>query len=152
MRYLLDDDSLDHLRYSTVLCRPRTDGVHICRRKALRIRSLRILPSVYGAIYGVSNSVYGAVFDLRIWPSVYGVKTPYMAPYTEAKIRSSVYGAIYGDGVAPYMAPYTELKKISVYGAIYGAIYGVNVAPYTELKKISVYGVNVAPYSYGTVY
>ena len=31
-----------------------------------------------------------------------------MAPYTEAKIRSSVYGAIYGDGVAPYMAPYTE--------------------------------------------
>jgi len=54
-----------------------------------------------------------------------------MAPYTEAKIRSSVYGAIYGDGVAPYMAPYTELEKISVYGAIYGAIYGVYVAPYT---------------------
>jgi len=41
--------------------------------EALRIRSLRILPSAYGAIYGVSNSVYmhgGAVFDLRIWPSV----------------------------------------------------------------------------------
>ena len=71
-----------------------------------------------------------------------------MAPYTEAKIRSSVYGAIYGDGVAPYMAPYTELEKIFVFGAI----YGVNVAPYTELKKISVYGVNVAPYSYGAVY
>jgi len=55
---------------------------------------------------------------------------PYiMAPYTEAQIRSSVYGAIYGAilsgvNVAPYTAPYnTELKKISVYGAVYGGEY-----------------------------
>jgi len=33
---------------------------------------------------------------LRIWPSVYGERAPLMASYTEAQIRSSVYGAVYG--------------------------------------------------------
>jgi len=54
------------------------------------------------------------------------------AQYTEAQIRSSVYGAIYGNDVASYTAPYTEHKKISVYKiSVYGAVYGDDDDPYT---------------------
>jgi len=69
-------------------------------------------PSVYGASvfyppYSMAPSYTELATPYMLAPyltcSIYGgVKTQYMAPYTEeAQIRSSVYGAIYGDDVAP---------------------------------------------------
>ena len=93
----------------------------ICRRKVLRIRSLRIMNSVYGAVYGVHKSVYGAVFSLRrskitVYGAVYGVQNTEV--HIRRRIRSicgTIYGAVYG---AFKKSPYTVIIT-SIYGAVY---------------------------------
>ena len=66
--------------------------------------------SVYGTVYGTTNTPYTAPYmDLRILNSVYGAVYGNFSPYMELRIRSENM-APYTDFLTPYTAPYTELK------------------------------------------